>query len=108
MIKYFFFLQNFRDEVVWTDLWTCLLNCLSDDADSVRSSACQVVAKLTGSKVSHPVVALETALGYLVDHSEGDDCLGLLCSILLKINEDDPEEAEGSLTFEKDDSDSFL
>lgn len=91
-------------------LWTCLLNCLIDDDESIRSAAASVVGDLyAGScKQTQSTVSLEKALEYLVSQI-GPLYPSEVVSVLsqLALDEEDEQLEGDSLAFEKGDSDAF-
>lgn len=93
-----------------SNLWICLLNCLIDDEESIRSAAAAVVADCgTGNwKHSQPAVAIEKALVYLVDKI-GSHCTMMVILLLFDMVVVEEEQPEGeNQSFETGDSDAFL
>ena len=56
--------------VILSNMWVCLLNCLIDDEESIRSAAAAAVCDVYVGywKQAQPVVAIEKALEYLVGY----------------------------------------
>ena len=94
---------------VLSNCWMCVLRCLMDDDESVRSRASSLVVELIqDSRATHPAVALDRALQFFVDD------IGRLYPVqvvvaLFKLMRNDHEEPpeEDSQSFEKGDSDTF-
>jgi hypothetical protein len=97
---------------ILTNLWICLLNCLTDDDESIRLAACTVVSKITKEekwKQVQSVVTIETALEYFVDRIGCIFPLDVVITLVKMViaNSEEQEESE-SQSFEKDETNSFL
>ena len=100
--------ENEQWAVLLSTLWTCLFRCLSDDEESVRTKASDVVKTLTeDQRTFHPTIALEKALEHYTDtigHVYPEQVLLALSNLALNAEE---EEEKENPAFEKGDSDAF-
>jgi len=95
-----------------TNLWTCLLNCLVDDDESVRLAACTVVSKITKEdkwKQIQSNITIEAALDYFVNRIGCVFPLDVVLTLVKMViaNSEEEEESE-SQSFEKDETNAFL
>jgi hypothetical protein len=95
--------------VILSNTWACLVNCIIDDEESIRSAAAAVVCDVYIGywKQAQPAVAIEKALEYLVEYvgfHYSMEVIMLLTDIVL---EEDEQPEGDSQSFETGDSDAF-
>lgn len=95
--------------VILSNMWACLVNCIIDDEESIRSAAAAVVCDVYIGywKQAQPAVAIEKALEYLVEYvgfHYSMEVIMLLTDIVL---EEDEQPEGDSQSFETGDSDAF-
>ncbi len=95
--------------VILSNMWVCLLNCIIDDEESIRSAAAATVCDVYIGywKQAQPAVAIEKALEYLVEYvgfRYSMEVVMLLTDIVL---EEDEQPEGDSQSFETGDSDAF-
>ena len=96
--------------VVLSSMWMCLLNCLLDDEESIRTAAAAAVCDIytTGYwKQVHSDVAIEKALEYLVDYVGSYYSMEVVTLLSDMILEEDEQPDGDSQSFETGDSDVF-
>lgn len=90
------------------NMWMCLLNCLMDDEDSIRTAASAIIGNECCNMSLQPAVAIEKALEFLVDRIGTfypTEVVSMLSQSVL--DEDEQPEDGDSPSFEKCGSDAF-
>ncbi|KAI9564730.1 hypothetical protein GHT06_008471 [Daphnia sinensis] len=93
---------------ILSNLWVCLLQCLIDDEEHIRTAAAAVVGDcgITGYW-SQPSVAIVKALEYLIDKIGSIHTMRVILLLFDMVLEEEEQLEEESQSFETGDSDVF-
>lgn len=89
------------------NLWACLLRCLIDDEEHIRTAAAAVVGDFDTGYWSQPSVAIVKALEYLIDKIGSTYTMRVLLLLFDMVLEEEEQPEDESQTFETGDSDVF-
>ncbi|XP_057370348.1 thyroid adenoma-associated protein homolog isoform X2 [Daphnia carinata] len=92
---------------ILSNLWVCLLRCLIDDEEHIRTAAAAVVGDLGTGYWSQPSVATDKALKYLIDKIGSTYTMRVILLLFDMVLEEDEQSEEESQAFETGDSNVF-